>query len=118
MTTDLKAARADVESRIETWKSSGYISDRRVAASLSTLLTALDQAAEARDEALAALFDYDIAFSNMDEDSRSSRDSLRKVMIEARRLTGSRGFRGQPNPFRAATVYATLKPVDTKEGEG
>lgn len=98
MTADLKAARADVESRIETWKSSGYISDRRVAASLSAILAALDQAAEALKPFAEEAFVWHGSYRN------DYRPKIGEAQEDASYDIG--------DLRRAATVYATLTARD------
>lgn len=112
MSADLKAARANVESRIEIWKDSGYPSDRRVAAALSTLLTAMDQGAEALEPfaTMGKLIDVWIAKGAPDDEPYQSGGAWSE---------GGKMRTVTWGDFRAAaTVYATLKPVDTKERGG
>jgi len=88
MTADLKAARARLEN---------LAGSAGLGADVSTVLTALDQAAEA----LKPSADYLV---KLDPEGVWLRQVDVKFPLEHIR--------------RAATVYATLKPADTKEGEG
>jgi hypothetical protein len=93
MTVDLKAARerlAKFTREHPAWKYTDEVNSYVV-----TLLTALDQAAEA----LKPFAAEDIHTGRPDDDP-----------VSRCFLAGE--YR------RAATVYATLKPADTKEGEG
>jgi hypothetical protein len=99
MTADLKAARKDAQELIEDY--GGHIG-----AVVSTLITALDQAAEALKPIAAKL--VDIGQDEADDDRFSNARSPYNQAVSVK----------VGDVRRAATVYATLKPVDTKEGEG
>lgn len=97
MTADLKAAREHTEDRLTTF---AFDADESMGVgiklgALRTLLTALDQAAEALKPFAEAAGDF----------RPDDADTMRPAAVQARY------FR------RAATVYATLKPVDCEEGE-
>ena len=108
MTVDLKAARARVKSLAERFRRGEVIGGTFYATEtadyLDDILTALDQAAEALKPLVKVLRDH--------EDSPDPK-RFKHRLTDSYRVAVTLG-----DLRRAATVYATLKPADTKEGEG
>jgi hypothetical protein len=106
MTADLKAARAEMTALVD------RIGSPAITSNFNTLLTALDQAAEAL-EPFSDIGDFLASktegFADDDKLNLVTDDEAGNVAIAD---VSFGDFR------QAATVYATLKPVDTKEGEG
>lgn len=98
MTADLKSARAALERHARVLPGSA------LAEPIETLLTAMDQAAEALKPFAEEAFVWHGSYRN------DYRPKVGEAQEDASYDIG--------DLRRAATVYATLKPVDTKEGEG
>lgn len=128
MTADLKAARERVEHLAKVyaaranrkltpdWSAAQKVEDAANSKALSNVLTALDQAAEALKP-----------FEEAAEFWSAIYDDSEVMKTPTQFVDAWRAKHGKRRPVpafvngdlrRAATVYATLKPVDTKEGEG
>lgn len=114
MTADLKAARARTRSLAERFRRGEVIGGTfyatETADHLDDILTALDQAAEAL-RPFGRM--WAVGSWPLEHEGRTYRTASRASVG-----LSDDGSLQIGDVERAATVYATLKPVDTKEGEG